>query len=74
MLELGIQAAFAPSNAKIPLLKQLRTLIEIEKHIIRNARELHIINDEKYIAFEIQLIEISKMAYGWMEYLIKNGR
>ncbi len=68
ILEYAITAAFNERPEKIPVLKKLRITIEIEKRLFRSMYELDIIIENQYIAFEKQLIELSKMTNGWISY------
>jgi len=70
-LKLAISAALAPSHNKAPILHDLRVSIEMLKQIIRTMNELKIINNNKYFSLESSLIEISKMAAGWHNYVNK---
>ena len=72
MLELIISAALQDRNNKINLLNSARIKIEVLKRIVRTAYELNIIKQNKYLELENDLIEISKMANGWIRYLTKS--
>ena len=68
-LELAITAALTERSYKSPLIKKLKIQIEVVKKLIRLLWELKIINDKKYLLFSQKLVEISKMASGWIKYL-----
>lgn len=68
-LELITEASFASRNSKLPYLFSARTKVEIIKRLIRLASELGIIKPDKYIDFESDLQEISKMTNGWIRYI-----
>jgi hypothetical protein len=73
-INLSIAAALEPSTNKLPLLNSIRIKIEILKRLIRICKELNIVNDKNYINIESNLQEISKMANGWIKYLLKKSR
>ena len=68
MLELAIQAAYAPKETKTGMLARLRITIEMEKHIVRTMREMHIIENTAYMKLSVSLVELSKMTNGWLKY------
>lgn len=68
-MELSITASLKTKDNKFPFLNSVRIKIEVLKRFFRIAYELNIINQEKYINFEIDLQELSKMANGWIKYL-----
>ncbi len=70
-LKLVIQAALTPKNKKLVFIQELKIKIEITKRLIRLVWELKIITDKKYFSLEQKLIQISKMASGWIKYLTK---
>ncbi len=61
-------AALETKNNKFQILNSTRIKIEVLKRLFRIACELKIIEDKKYIEFEIDLQEISKMTNGWIKY------
>ena len=67
-LNLSIQVALKSRSEKAAFLQELRTHIEILKHLIRASHELHIIESGIYLDLQKQLQEISKMALGWLRY------
>lgn len=69
LLALSVEAAFTPKTQKKPLLEKLRLKAEILKHIIRSEYELGILEQKKYLRISEQLIEISKMANGWLNFV-----
>ena len=62
-------AAFEIKTNKFPILNSARIKIEILKRLFRIACELKIIEDKKYLRFEFDLQEISRMTNGWIKYL-----
>lgn len=68
-MNLIISASLESRNSKLPLLNPARIKIEILKRLLRTAYELNIIKENKYIDFESDLQEISKMTNGWIKYL-----
>lgn len=67
-----IKASLAPKTEKSELLKEVRTNLEVLKHLVRTEYELKIITEKQYISAESQLIETSKMTNGWIKYLTQN--
>ena len=63
------QAAFESKTNKFPILNKARINIELLKQLFRIAHDLNIIPAFKYIEFESDLQEISKMTNGWIKYL-----
>jgi hypothetical protein len=72
LIELIITASFENKNNKLSPLKLARIKTENLKRFIRLMHELDIINNQKYIHFESELQEISKMLNGWIKYSINN--
>lgn len=64
-----IAASFENKTAKFPLLNSVRIKTEVLKRFIRTANELNIIENKKYLIFEAELQEISRMVNGWIKYL-----
>lgn len=73
IMSLSIEAAIMTGTAKIPVLRKIKIEIEVLKRLVRLENELNIINTNKYLKIESQLIEISKMANGWIKYLETKG-
>ena len=73
MLRLSLDAALRGMEAKVPIVKELRIVIEVTKQLIRISHELNIVNQQKYIVLEGRLQEISKMTSGWINYLAQKG-
>jgi len=71
-LDLIISVSFEAKDRKYSLLNSARIKIEVLKRIVRTAYELNIIKQNKYLELENDLIEISKMANGWIRYLTKS--
>lgn len=74
VLDLSLTASFELRQNKLPLLYSSRIKIEVLKRLFRIMHELTIIDRDKYIEFESELIEISKMTNGWIKYLKENPR
>ena len=73
MLELSIEATFEERTNKPQLLKQIRIRIETLKRLVRIMSDQKIIADITYLDLEHDLQSISKMAYRWLEWLVKNS-
>ena len=68
-VELCVTAALETKLDKLQSLSAARTKVELLKRFIRMAYELKIIEERKYLDFESDLQEISKMINGWIKYL-----
>ncbi len=64
-----IRAAFARKSQKIMILEDVRTSLEVLKHLVRTEHELHIIEEKSYLRIAVLIVETSKMANGWIKYL-----
>lgn len=73
-LTLAVEAAFNAKMAKRIPIERLRVLISVVKNLARTENELRIIDDKTYIRFAEQLVEISKMASGWLSYITQKER
>ncbi len=73
ILSLAVESAFKPKNLKQSVLEKMRVDIEVLKHLVRTEYELAIIDMRTYIRLFEQLIEISKMTNGWINYLTQKG-
>lgn len=69
LLCLAIEVAFEQKQNKKIILEKSRIKIEVLKHLIRISNSIGCIDKKTYIRFENDLIEISKMAHGWINYL-----
>ena len=54
-------------------LEILRIKVEILKHLVRTEHELEIIDMKTYLRLSEQLIEISKMTNGWINFVTQKG-
>lgn len=68
---LAVEASFMETNAKYIPLQKLRIMISILKNLVRTENELAIIDNKTYLRLSLQLIEVSKMASGWLTYTQK---
>ena len=64
-----IQATFEIRPNKLPILNKARINTELLKQLFRVTHDLNIIPAHRYIEFESDLQEMSKMANGWIKYL-----
>ena len=72
ILSLAIEAAFKPKYLKKSILETLRVKIEVMKHIVRSEHELNIVDEKTYLRISKQLVEISKMTGGWINFIDQN--
>lgn len=73
ILSLAIESAFKAKNLKQNILEKMRVDIEILKHLVRTENELGIIDMKTYIRISEQIIKISKMTSGWINYITQKG-
>jgi len=71
LLELYIQAYYAPTAEKKPLLTQANVQLEIIRHYFRLAYELGLYHSLRYQDFADRLHEIGRMTGGWLKSLEK---
>lgn len=71
-LSLSVRAAFTPKTEKEKFISGLRVVTELLKNLIRIAYELNILDQKMYLDLEIDLQEISKMGWGWLDYIRNN--
>ena len=69
ILSLTVESAFKSRSQKQPLLETLRVNIEVLKHLVRTENELAIVDFKTYIRLSEQLVEISRMTNGWINYI-----
>lgn len=73
ILSLAIESALKSKIAKKESLELLRIKINILQNLIRTEKELCIIGENCYLHLSNQIIEISKMANGWLNYINTKG-
>ena len=71
ILSLAIESALKPKLAKKESLELLRIKTGLLQNLIRTENELGIIEQKSYFLLSSQIIEISKMANGWLNYINK---
>ena len=69
ILSLAIESALKSKIAKKESLELLRIKIGVLQNLIRTENELGIIEQKSYFYLSGQIIEISKMANGWLNYI-----
>jgi four helix bundle protein len=67
VIELLIEASYTPKEQKRAILQQANNKFEILKIFIRLLKELHILDQKKYLTLQSSLQEIGKMLGGWMK-------
>ncbi len=72
-LALAVDSAFKPHGRKLESLENLRLKIEILKHLVRSEYELEIIDTKTYLRLSEQMVEISKMTNGWLNFVTQKG-
>lgn len=72
ILSLAIETAFSPQNMKISILETLRIKTNVLKNLVRTEYEIKIIDMKTYLRISEQLVEISKMTNGWINFV--NGK
>jgi len=68
-LSLAIEAAFQNKCYKKETLEKLRIKNSVLQNLLRTENELKIIEDKTYLRIAEQIMEISKMNNGWINYL-----
>lgn len=69
ILSLAVEAAFRPKHTKKDPLESLRLKIEVLKHLTRTEHEIEIIDNKTYLRLSEQMVEISKMTNGWINFV-----
>jgi hypothetical protein len=67
-----IHAALVAKPRKALHLETIRMILEKLKHLIRLEYEMKIIPEKSYIQSQKELVEMSKMATGWLKYIMQN--
>lgn len=70
ILSLAIEAALKPAGLKLSILEILRIKIGVFQNLIRTENELGIIDDKIYVRISAQIVEISKMTNGWINFVL----
>ena len=69
ILSLAIESAFRPKSVKLNSLEILRIKTNVLKNIVRTEYEIKVIDMRTYIRISEQLVEISKMTNGWINFV-----
>lgn len=69
ILSLAIETAFSKANIKLGVLEKLRIKTNILKNLVRTEYEIDIIDMKTYLRISEQLVEISKMTNGWINFV-----
>lgn len=69
ILSLAIESAFSPKNIKLSTLEKLRVRTNVLKNLVRTENEIGIIDAKTYLRISEQLVEISKMTNGWINFV-----
>lgn len=67
-----VHAALVAKPKKTPHLEAIRMMLEKLKHLVRLELEMKIIPERLYIQTQSELVEMSKMATGWLKYVAQN--
>ncbi|MEK7635279.1 MAG: four helix bundle protein, partial [Patescibacteria group bacterium] len=70
-LSLSVRAAFTPRIEKSKFISHLRVVTELLKNLIRITYEVNIIDQKIYLDLQTDLQEISKMGWGWLDFIRK---
>ena len=73
ILSLALESALKPKFSKKESLELLRIKIGLLQNLVRTENELGIISQKSYFYLSSQMIEISKMANGWLNYINTKG-
>lgn len=67
-----VTASLVAKVRKTPHLETIRMMLEKLKHLIRLEYEMKLITEKSYIQAQAELVEMSKMATGWLKYITEN--
>ena len=67
-----VNAALVTKPRKASHLETIRMQIEKLKHLVRLEYEMKIIVEKTYIQTQSELVEMSRMATGWLKYVTQN--
>lgn len=67
-----MNAVLVAKPKKTPHLETIRMQIEKLKHLVRLEYEMKIIVEKVYIQTQGELVEMSRMATGWLKYITQN--
>lgn len=67
-----VNAALVAKPRKTPHLETIRMMLEKLKHLVRLEYEMKIIVEKTYIQTQGELVEMSRMATGWLKYITQN--
>ena len=67
-----VNAALVAKLRKTPHLETIRMMLEKLKHLVRLEYEMKIIPEKNYIQTQGELVEMSRMATGWLKYVTQN--
>jgi len=73
-LALAVEASYRSTQTKVAPLEILRIRISVLKNLIRTENELGVIGGKTYLRLAEQIVEISKMANGWLSYATQKER
>ncbi len=71
LLELMIEAYYAPANQKRPILNKINILLEKLRYFFRLGYDLGLFDSIKYKDFAERINEIGRMCGGWLKSLSK---
>ena len=70
-LELTILAGYSARSEKLSIVQKLSTKIDAVKFFLKLLWEIKLLDSKKYAAISTSLVEIGKMAGGWLTSLKK---
>lgn len=66
-ISLSAKASYLPRNEKCTTVRELSFIVDLLKIHLRLGSDLRILDYKKYLARELQLLEIGKMIGGWLK-------
>lgn len=71
VIELILTAGFAAKNNKLAIIQKASIKLDAVKFFLQIAWELKAVDNKKFAAVSVPLVEIGKMLGGWQKQLIK---
>ena len=72
-MSLAIEAALKSKYTKLNILETLRIKTGVIQNLVRVENEVGILDLNSYVRISGQLVEISKMTNGWINFITEKG-
>ncbi len=73
LAELILTAGFASKQQKMVIVERASIKLDVLKFFLQSAWELKALDNKKFTALSIPLVEVGKMLGGWKKQLIKEA-